>query len=311
MYRRCPPTLSRVELVRASAVDRALNVLAGRAVVALTGAGCSTDSGIPDYRSPGSPRRTPMTYADFVSGEAARRRYWARSHAGWVCVRRAAPNAGHVAIAAWERAGVLTGLITQNVDGLHAAAGSRDVVDLHGRIADVVCLGCGASSSRVELHERLTALNPGFDATASAAPDGDAGLADVPGFRVAACLDCGGVLKPDVVFFGQNVPRERVAAAYALVDALSPGGALLVAGSSLHVLSGLRFVRQAHRLGAPVVIVNRGPTRADDLATVRIDAGCSETLTTLAAATRTAAHTPTTFRRTDTSSPRSGSHPVP
>lgn len=270
------------------ALRHALDVLAGRPLVALTGAGVSTDSGIPDYRGPGSPRRTPMTYAEFVSGEAAQRRYWARSHVGWSRVWQAAPNAGHAALAALERAGVLTGVITQNVDGLHARAGNRAMIDLHGRIADVVCLGCRAVSPRARLQERLAALNPGFaeaHATLPAArPDGDADLDGVESFRVARCTGCGGPLKPDVVFFGENVPRQRVARCYALVDALEPGGALLVAGSSLHVLSGLRFVRHAHRLGVPIVIVNRGTTRGDGLADVRVDAGCSQTLTALAAA---------------------------
>jgi NAD-dependent SIR2 family protein deacetylase len=273
-----------------SPVDRALGVLAGRPFVALTGAGLSTDSGIPDYRGPGSPRRTPMTYQEFRSGEPARQRYWARSHVGWTRMAHAAPNDGHRALAALERAGALRGLITQNVDGLHADAGSREVIDLHGRIADVVCLDCDTISPRDLLAARLAALNPGFvDAAGPAVerPDGDAELADdvVAGFRVAACSVCGGVLKPDVVFFGENVPRDRVAAAYAMVDALVPaGGALLVAGSSLTVMSGLRFVRHAHRLDVPVVIVNRGTTRGDDLAAVLVDAGCSDVLPALAAA---------------------------
>jgi NAD-dependent SIR2 family protein deacetylase len=269
------------------ALERAFEVLVGRPLVALTGAGLSTDSGIPDYRGPGSPRRTPMTYTEFVSGEAAQRRYWARSHVGWARMARAEPNAGHRAVAALERAGALRGVITQNVDGLHRAAGSRAVIDLHGRIADVVCLACRRTTPRDALQERLTALNPGFvesvDPAVETAPDGDAVLASVAGFRLAGCTTCGGVLKPDVVFFGENVPRDRVGRAYALVDALATeGGALLVAGSSLTVMSGLRFVRRAHGLGVPVVIVNRGATRGDDLADVLVDRGCSETLTALA-----------------------------
>jgi NAD-dependent SIR2 family protein deacetylase len=278
-----------VELLADPAVDRALGVLDGRRLVALTGAGLSTDSGIPDYRGPGAPRRTPMTYAEFRSGEPARRRYWARSHVGWARMAQAVPNPGHLALADLERTGALLGVITQNVDGLHTAAGSRAVIDLHGRIADVVCLNCGRRGSRAELQERLAALNPGFIAAAGArveaAPDGDAELASAAGFRVADCRGCGGVLKPDVVFFGENVPRERVAHAYAMVDALAPAsGALLVAGSSLAVLSGLRFVRHAHRAGVPVVIVNRGATRGDPLADVLVDAGCSDVLPLLAAA---------------------------
>jgi NAD-dependent SIR2 family protein deacetylase len=274
----------------APALDLALGVLARRPLVALTGAGMSTDSGIPDYRGPGSPRRTPMTYQEFLSGEAAQRRYWARSHVGWARMAHATPNAGHLALAALERCGALHGLITQNVDGLHAAAGNRAVIDLHGRIADVVCVECGRRTSRAALQERLAALNPGFVEAAGhaveAAPDGDAELAAVDGFRPARCTGCGGVLKPDVVFFGENVPRERVADAYAMVDAAA---ALLVAGSSLTVMSGLRFVRHAHKAGIPVVIVNRGATRGDELADVRVDAGCSEALEVLAAAASTAA----------------------
>jgi len=228
-----------------------------------------------------------MTYTEFVSGPVAQRRYWARSHVGWARMARAEPNPGQQALAALQTAGVVRGLITQNVDGLHRVAGSEAVIDLHGRIADVVCLGCRRVSDRADLQRRLTELNPGFLESAGSrvetAPDGDAVLAEVAGFRLADCRGCGGVLKPDVVFFGENVPRDRVAEAFALVDELDAnGGALLVAGSSLTVMSGLRFVRHAHALGVPVVVVNRGVTRGDDLAAVRVDAGCSETLTAVA-----------------------------
>ncbi|MDT7708186.1 MAG: hypothetical protein QOG20_3793 [Pseudonocardiales bacterium] len=276
-----------VELL-ADPLAQALDVLAGRPLVALTGAGLSTDSGIPDYRGPGSPRRTPMTYQEFVSGDVAQRRYWARSHVGWARMARAEPNVGHRAITDLERSGVLHGLITQNVDGLHTAAGSRAVIDLHGRIADVMCLRCGACSSREELQRRFAALNPGFveerGAGIEVAPDGDAELDAVDGFRLARCTACGGALKPDVVFFGENVPKDRVARAYGWVDDMAASsGALLVAGSSLTVMSGLRFVRHAHKHGVPVVIVNRGITRGDELAAARLDAGCSEVLTALAA----------------------------
>jgi NAD-dependent SIR2 family protein deacetylase len=281
-----------VDLPRLAAdpLDRALDLLAGRPVVALTGAGLSTDSGIPDYRGPDSPPRTPMTYGEFVSGPEAQRRYWARSHVGWARMAHALPNTGHRAFAALEHAGVVRGVITQNVDGLHRAAGSRSVIDLHGRIADVVCLACRRISGRDELQARLTALNPGFlDAVGpqvEAAPDGDAVLASVAGFRLAACTGCGGVLKPDVVFFGENVPRDRVARAFDLVDGLADdAGALLVAGSSLTVMSGLRFVRHSAKAGRPVVIITRGPTRGDELATLKMEAGCSETLAVLAALT--------------------------
>jgi len=261
-------------------IAAAAELLPGRRVVVLTGAGLSTDSGIPDYRGPGSPPRKPMMYADFVSGAQAQRRYWARAHLGWRHLAYAEPNAGHHALAALERAGVVAGLITQNVDGLHSRAGHHQVIDLHGRISDVVCLGCGETSSRQVLHQRLCAANPRFgDRTATIAPDGDAVLEDVEGFRLVACVRCRGVLKPDVVFFGENVPKDRVARCAAWVAAAD---ALLVAGSSLQVMSGLRFVRQAHRAGIPIVIVNRGPTRGDDLATLKLDAGCSTVLTSLA-----------------------------
>jgi NAD-dependent SIR2 family protein deacetylase len=280
--------VERVELL-VDTVENAVDALAGRPLSALTGAGLSTDSGIPDYRGPDSPRRTPMTHQEFLSGPSAQRRYWARSHVGWTHIGKAAPNDGHRALAALERSGPLRGLITQNVDGLHTVAGSRAVIDLHGRIADVICTGCGRRSPRAALQQRFAAANPGFVETAGdaveTAPDGDAELAATDGFRLVGCVACGGLLKPDVVFFGENVPRERVARAYAMVDeAAAEDGALLVAGSSLTVMSGLRFVRHARKRGIPVVIVNRGTTRGDPLADVRIDAGCSETLTALAAA---------------------------
>ena len=260
-----------------SQLREAAAALAGRRVVALTGAGISTDSGIPDYRGPGSPARRPMTYAQFRSGDEARRRYWARSHVGWSRIAGARPNGAHRALAELERAGAVAVVITQNVDGLHDAAGSREVVDLHGRLADVICLDCATRSPRRRLHERLVALNPAFDATAAAAvaPDGDAELASAAGFVVAPCDACGGVLKPDIVFFGENVPKARVAHCYALVDSAQ---ALVVAGSSLTVMSGLRFVHRAAALGQQIVIVNRGATRGDALATVRIDAGCGPAL---------------------------------
>jgi NAD-dependent SIR2 family protein deacetylase len=257
-----------------------------RPLVVLTGAGLSTDSGIPDYRGPGSPARTPMTYQEFVSGPAARQRYWARSHLGWSRIGRAEPNAGHRALAALDP----ELLITQNVDGLHEAAGSRRLVALHGRIADVICLDCRKTSSRAELQARLEAHNPGFTerhASVQVRPDGDVELDDTDSFVVPPCTDCGGVLKPDVVFFGENVPPPRVERCYAAVDGLvSSGGTLLVAGSSLTVMSGFRFVRRAARAGVPVAIVNRGPTRGDDLATYKLEVGCSEFLSGLAESRR-------------------------
>ena len=259
----------------------ALDVLDGRRVVALTGAGLSTDSGIPDYRGPTAVPRQPMTHQEFVSGPAAQQRYWARSHVGWGRMRRAEPNPGHLALARLEHAGAVSALITQNVDGLHGVAGSRAVVDLHGRIDEVVCLRCDEITSRAALHARLTELNPDFGdgADARTAPDGDAEVRDVEHFRLALCLVCRGALMPHVVFFGANVPKPRVERCYALVESAQ---ALLVAGTSLAVQSGLRFVRRASRDGVPVVLVNQGPTRGDDLVTVKVEAGCSPTLSALA-----------------------------
>jgi NAD-dependent SIR2 family protein deacetylase len=251
-------------------VDEVLDFLADRPLVVLTGAGCSTDSGIPDYRGPGSPSRAPMTYQEFVSGTRAQQRYWGRSHLGWARMLRAEPNPGHRALARIDP----QLLITQNVDGLHERAGSRRMVALHGRIAEVVCLSCRAVSARSALHDRLNELNPGFAERHRAAdvrPDGDVDLDDTGDFVLAGCSECGGALKPHVVFFGENVPVARV----------ETGGALLVAGSSLTVMSGLRFVRRAAKAGTPVVIVNRGGTRGDELATYCLEAGTSEFLTVL------------------------------
>ncbi len=259
-----------------------VDLFAGGSVVALTGAGMSTDSGIPDYRGPGSPARTPMTISEFRSGPIAQQRYWARSHLGWQRMGTAAPNRGHVALAALEAAGYLSELITQNVDGLHQQAGSRRVVDLHGRVDEVICLNCGQITPRLELHRRLDELNPGFGAELDliSAPDGDVEFDDTANFRVAACRRCSGVLKPHVVFFGDSVPKPVVQHCF---DAVDRAAALLVAGSSLTVMSGLRFARFARRRGIPIVIVNQGPTRGDDLADWKVDAGCSPTLTELAA----------------------------
>ncbi|WP_315095168.1 NAD-dependent protein deacetylase [uncultured Cellulomonas sp.] len=259
-----------------------VEVLAGHRLAVLTGAGVSTDSGIPDYRGPDSPPRTPMTFQQFTSDEGFRRHYWARNHVGWRHVHRTMPNAGHRALAALEHRGVVSGLITQNVDLLHEAAGSRHVIDLHGRYDRVRCLSCGTVISRAELADRLDALNPGFTAAVAdveIAPDADAVIEQTSHFVVAACSACGGLLKPDIVYFGETVPRDRVERAYAMVD---DADALLVAGSSLTVQSGLRFVRHAALAGKPVVVVNRGATRGDKYAAVTLDAGTSETLTDLA-----------------------------
>lgn len=263
----------------------ALALLAGRRLVVLTGAGLSTDSGIPDYRGPGAPVRTPMTYQEFRSGPEAQRRYWARSYVGWSRLDGASPNTGHQALAALDP----DLLITQNVDGLHEAAGSRRLVALHGRVADVICLDCRATSPRIRMQERLAVANPGYaerHTGAESRPDGDVELDATHDFVLPGCTECGGLLKPDVVFFGENVPAPRVARCYAAVEALGTDGALLVAGSSLTVMSGLRFVRRASKLGKPVVIVNRGTTRGDELATYKVEAGCSAFLTDLLANAR-------------------------
>ena len=263
----------------------AADLLRGLRWVALTGAGISTDSGIPDYRGPDAPPRTPMTYQQFVGDPDFRRHYWARNHYGWHHVWRVEPNPGHRALAELERRGVVVGVITQNVDLLHQEAGSRRVIDLHGHYNEVVCLSCGARISRAALDARLLELNPGFlerveeIADVEIAPDADAVIEQTEGFVVADCQACGGVLKPDIVYFGETVPAERVSAAYALVD---EADALVVAGSSLAVMSGLRFVRHAATAGRPVVIINRGITRGDKYATLRLNAGTSEALGYLA-----------------------------
>jgi NAD-dependent SIR2 family protein deacetylase len=249
-------------------------------VVVLSGAGLSTESGIPDYRGPtGLARRAePMTYQAFTGAAAARQRYWARSHLGWRHIARAAPNLGHRAVAELERRGLLSGIITQNVDGLHQEAGARDVIELHGTLSRVICLGCGERTPRDELDQRLRAANPAWAAQARQVnPDGDAVLDDgaTDRFNVVDCLRCAGALKPDVIFFGENVPPGRVADCYALV---SEARALLVLGSSLTVMSGYRFVRHAAKLGIPVAIINQGPTRGDAQATLALDAPLGPTL---------------------------------
>ncbi|MEU9088292.1 NAD-dependent protein deacetylase [Streptomyces sp. NPDC048357] len=253
-------------------------------VLVLSGAGLSTESGIPDYRGEGGSlsRHTPMTYQEFTASAGARRRYWARSHLGWRTFGRARPNAGHRAVAAFGHHGLLSGVITQNVDGLHQAAGSRDVVELHGGLERVVCLSCGAFGSRRELARRLQDANAGFAPVAARLnPDGDADLTDEQAatFRVVPCSRCGGVLKPDVVFFGEGVPPGRVERCRELVAGAT---SLLVLGSSLTVMSGLRFVRQAAQAGKPVLIVNRDATRGDRHAATRVALPLGTTLTALA-----------------------------
>jgi len=266
-------------------VIRLTELVAAGGTVILSGAGLSTESGIPDYRGPTGRARpaTPMTYAEFTGSAAARQRYWARSHRGWQGIVKAHPNDGHRAVARLQQRGFLNGIITQNVDGLHQAAGAHPVIELHGGLDRVICLHCKAISDRDELHSRLSEANP--DAVEPkdriVKPDGDVELTDaeIAGFEVVGCLDCGsGPLKPDVVFFGENVPPERVKASYDLVD---NADCLVVLGSSLTVASGFRFVRRAAANGTPVVIVNQGATRGDPYAEEKIDAPLGRTLTDL------------------------------
>jgi NAD+-dependent protein deacetylase sirtuin 4 len=276
------------------AVEPLLEVLRGRRVVVLSGAGCSTESGIPDYRGPeGSLRnRQPIRYQEFVGSAEARVRYWARSAAGWPRIAAALPNAAHHALSALESAGIVRGTITQNVDGLHGAAGSVRVVELHGSLDRVRCLECGEVGSREAFQERLRGRNPewfgrleGGDASggADAAPDGDAELSATAlrGFAVPPCAGCRGVIKPDVVFFGENVPRDRVERAWRLYE---DGDLLLVVGSSLQVYSGRRFIYRARDEAVPIVIANLGPTRADEFAIAKVEGKVGEILPALAAA---------------------------
>ena len=251
-----------------------------RRIAVLTGAGVSTESGIPDYRDleGGWKRPPPMTYQVFTESEAGRRRYWARSMAGWPLMASARPNEVHVALAALEARGRTSVLITQNVDGLHQQAGSREIVELHGRLDRVACLACGTRSERAALQRRLEVANPGWAGlVATVAPDGDADLEamDFESFHIPACEVCGGVLKPDVVFFGEAVPRARVQSALASVAA---SDALLVVGSSLMVFSSFRFARQARELGLPVAAVNLGRTRADDFLQLKVALPAAEAL---------------------------------
>jgi NAD-dependent SIR2 family protein deacetylase len=256
-----------------------------RRVFALTGAGCSTASGIPDYRDDDGAwrRRPPVMIQAFRTQAEVYRRYWARAYVGWPRLAGAAPNAAHRAFASWEAAGTLLHLVTQNVDGLHQRAGSRAVVDLHGRLDVVVCLGCGARTSRSALQEVMATSNPGWRADAISAPDGDAEIdaGVIESFVPPRCEQCGGLIKPDVVFFGENVPRDRYESAR---EAVTRADALLVAGSSLMVYSGFRFVRLAHDAGLPIAIVNRGRTRGDDLAELKIEGDVGSTLADAVAA---------------------------
>ena len=278
------PALATSVTPDAAASERLAAWLAGhRRIFVLTGAGCSTNSGIPDYRDADGAwkRAQPVTFQSFTGDPATYRRYWARSSVGWPRVDQARPNAAHFALARLQLNGRVTALVTQNVDGLHQRAGSADVIDLHGRLDEVACLACGARTPRAALQARMVERNAGWNAEiAAVAPDGDADIdpATVAGFVPPLCEDCGGLLKPDVVFFGENVPRERVERA---AEALHASDAMLVAGSSLMVYSGFRFARMARESGLPLAILNRGRTRADDLATLKVAA---EIGTTLAAA---------------------------
>jgi NAD-dependent SIR2 family protein deacetylase len=267
--------------VSADTLDTVAELLRGKRAAVLTGAGLSTDSGIPDYRGKGAPVRTPMNYQTFIGDPRARVRYWAGSHLGWRRFRAAEPNLGHRSLVALEANGVISGVITQNVDGLHTRAGSRHVVDLHGSMDLVVCLDCGQAFDRESIAARLEADNPSLRRADSArlAPDGDADVTDLTGFVIPACTVCGGMLKPNVVFFGELVPTVKFVEATALVAGAQ---ALIVAGSSLAVNSGIRLLEQARRRKLPIIVINRGVTKADARALLKLEAGTSEVLAALA-----------------------------
>lgn len=267
-----------------------VELLRDKRIVVLAGAGCSTESGIPDYRSPDSAarRRAPVQYQEFMRSPHARARYWARSAVGWPRMANAQPNRTHAALAQMERAGAVAGVITQNVDGLHHAAGSNRVIELHGSLAWVGCTECGERVRRSDYQQTLMDLNADWAAAFAhhqviPAPDGDADLATAfeENFRVPDCSACCGIMKPDVVFFGENVPRARVGEAWSLFD---DGDVLVVAGSSLTVFSGRRFVLRAVEEGKPIVVLNAGPTRADDVAAFKIGARLGDVMPALAAA---------------------------
>lgn len=263
-------------------IAQAVELLAGHRLAVLTGAGVSTDSGIPDYRGEGAPARTPMTWQTFASDEAARRRYWVGSHLGWRAFAAASPNAGHLALARLERDGIVDGVITQNVDGLHLRAGSTRVVEMHGTMRRVLCLRCGQVFDRRDVGARIEEDNPWISVPDSVplGPDGDVLPETTEGFVVPDCTVCGGMLKPEVVFFGEFIPPARFRSAAQLV---AGADALLVAGSSLVVNSGLRIVERARRRRQPIVIVNRGATKGDRRASLKLDVGTSAVLERLAA----------------------------
>ena len=258
-------------------LEHAQKLLAGKSVLALTGAGISTSSGIPDYRGEGRVQKHPLTFDQFMTSSQNQARYWARSYVGWHRINQAQPNAGHVALAEAEKRGSLAHIITQNVDGLHQKAGSKQVLELHGRLDRVLCTGCGEILSRAELDGRIHTLNLDFKELDKVefSPDGDAAIEPPKNFRVPSCLSCGSHFKPDVVFFGEQVPKDRVSFAEQQVQRAQ---AILVAGSSLTVNSGLRLVKQAKRQGLPVVIVNLGETKADQIADVKLNGSTTELL---------------------------------
>lgn len=267
-------------------IDDAAGVLEGRKFCILTGAGISTDSGIPDYRGEGAPKNHPMTFTDFMGSDARRRRYWMGAHLGWMRFHHARPNEGHLAVADLEQRGIASGVVTQNVDGLHHDAGSQRVVDLHGRLDRVRCMDCGQSYARSAIETQISTQNPGFSDLVDedmVRPDGDVEVAEGIDFVVPSCDLCRGILKPEVVFFGEFVPGSVFQHAQAL---LSQSDALVVAGSSLVVNTGMRLVTQANKRRLPIVVINRGPTRADQVATIRIEGGTSESLSALRHAVR-------------------------
>jgi NAD-dependent SIR2 family protein deacetylase len=273
--------MSGVATVLADVIDEAVSILRGRSAAVLTGAGVSTDSGIPDYRGVGAPKQHPMSFSDFLQSHRHRQRYWLGSHMGWSRFAAAEPNRGHEAIASAEEASLFSGVVTQNVDALHHKAGSLRVIDLHGRLDKVRCIHCGQSFSRQSIAHTIDLLNPWLekrDISGHIKPDGDVDVAVTSEFVVPSCDMCDGVLKPEVIFFGEFVPTGVFDQAASLI---ARSEALIIAGSSLVVNTGMRLVNLAHRKKIPIVIINRGPTKADRVATVRIEAGTSETLDAL------------------------------
>ena len=262
-------------------IESLVELINGRRVAVLTGAGVSTDSGIPDYRGKGASKRTPMNISDFLSSPSSRQRYWAGAHVGWKSFSDAQPNQGHLALAAMEQAGIIEGVISQNVDGLHRRAGSSHVVDLHGSLDRVICLDCGQQFDRSGVEKKLSFLNPWLDELSNIvlAPDGDVDVTDYSSVEVPTCSVCDGILKPDVVFFGEFVPPKIFSAATGLVKRAD---VLLIAGSSLAVNSGIRLLDQARRQRMPSIIINRGDTKGDKKASIKLEAGTSDVLSSLA-----------------------------